>query len=120
MDRIEATSTTWLGITLGCARCHDHKYDPLRQKDFYSFGAFFNTISDKGLDGYKGNAAPFLQLPSPAQAEMKANLIAALKQKDKDIDDAEHAWEQSQAGCHSAIGERARYSLYPQHNRRSG
>ena len=35
VDRIEATSTTWLGMTLGCARCHNHKYDPLTQKDFY-------------------------------------------------------------------------------------
>ena len=51
VDRIEATSTTWLGITLGCARCHDHKYDPLHQKDFYSFGAFFNSVPEKGLDG---------------------------------------------------------------------
>ncbi len=95
VDRIEATSVTWLGITLGCARCHDHKYDPLRQKDFYSFGAFFNTISDKGLDGYKGNAAPFLQLPSAAQAEMKANLIAAIKQKDAEITASQLAWEQA-------------------------
>ena len=63
VDRIEATSTTWLGTTLGCARCHDHKYDPLTQKDFYSFGAFFNGIPEKGLDGQKGNAVPFLQLP---------------------------------------------------------
>jgi hypothetical protein len=99
VDRIEATSTTWLGITLGCARCHDHKYDPLRQKDFYSFGAFFNTISDKGLDGYKGNAAPFLQMPSPAQADMKALLIETIKQKDAEITEAERAWEKSQAGA---------------------
>jgi hypothetical protein len=95
VDRIEATSTTWLGITLGCARCHDHKYDPLRQKDFYSFGAFFNTISDKGLDGYKGNAAPFLQLPSPAQADMKARLIEAIKEKNAEITAAEDAWEKT-------------------------
>ncbi len=97
VDRIEATSTTWLGITLGCARCHDHKYDPLRQKDFYSFGAFFNTISDKGLDGQKGNAAPFLQLPSAAQAEMKAKLIEAIKRKDAEITASEKAWEATQA-----------------------
>jgi len=96
VDRIEATSTTWLGITLGCARCHDHKYDPLRQKDFYSFGAFFNTISDKGLDGTKGNAAPFLQLPNAAQTEMKARLIEAIKQKDAEIASAERAWEKTQ------------------------
>jgi Protein of unknown function (DUF1553)/Protein of unknown function (DUF1549)/Concanavalin A-like lectin/glucanases superfamily/Planctomycete cytochrome C len=96
VDRIEATSTTWLGITLGCARCHDHKYDPLRQKDFYSFGAFFNSVPEKGLDGYKGNAKPFLQLPSKAQADMKAALIEAIKQKDEEIDSAETTWERQQ------------------------
>ena len=102
VDRIEATSTTWLGVTLGCARCHDHKYDPLRQKDFYSFGAFFNTISDKGLDGYKGNAAPYLQLPSLAQADMKALLSAAIKQKDFEIAAAQTEWEKTQANMATA------------------
>ncbi|MBV8070381.1 MAG: DUF1549 domain-containing protein, partial [Acidobacteriaceae bacterium] len=96
VDRIEATSTTWLGVTLGCARCHDHKYDPFRQKDFYSFGAFFNSVPEKGLDGYKGNAVPFLQLPNPKQAGMKAILIKAIKDKDAEIDAAEAAWEASQ------------------------
>lgn len=96
VDRIEATSTTWLGVTLGCARCHDHKYDPFRQKDFYSFGAFFNSVPEKGLDGYKGNAVPFLQMPNKEQAEMKARLIQAIKDKDSEIDAAEAAWEQNQ------------------------
>lgn len=96
VDRIEATSTTWLGVTLGCARCHDHKYDPLRQKDFYSFGAFFNGIAEKGLDGFKGNAVPFLQLPSKDQAAMKAQLLDAIKQKDAAIATAQAAWEQHQ------------------------
>lgn len=96
VDRIEATSTTWLGITLGCARCHDHKYDPLRQRDFYSFGAFFNSVPEKGLDGYKGNAVPFLQLPNKEQTEMKAALIAAIKQTDDRIAGAETVWEGNQ------------------------
>jgi uncharacterized protein DUF1553/uncharacterized protein DUF1549/concanavalin A-like lectin/glucanase superfamily protein/cytochrome c len=71
VDRLEATATTWMGMTLGCARCHDHKYDPLSQKEFYRFYAFFNSISEEGLDGKRGNAKPFLQLPS---AEQKARL----------------------------------------------
>jgi hypothetical protein len=96
VDRIEATSVTWLGVTLGCARCHDHKYDPLRQKDFYSFGAFFNSIDEKGLDGKKGNAAPFLQLPSKEQSEMKQRLIDAIAKKDTEIHTAQLAWEAQQ------------------------
>ena len=94
VDRIEATSTTWLGLTLGCARCHDHKYDPLLQKDFYSFGAFFNGVPEKGLDGYTGNAVPFLQLPSDKQKSIKDTLLKAIKEKDNEIATAQLAWEQ--------------------------
>jgi len=96
VDRIEATSTTWLGITLGCARCHDHKYDPLTQKDFYSFGAFFNGVPEEGLDGYKGNAKPFLQLPRPQDTAMKDMLLSAIKQKDAEVLRAQSAWERQQ------------------------
>jgi hypothetical protein len=98
VDRIEATSTTWMGVTLGCARCHDHKYDPFSQKDFYSFGAFFNGVPEKGLDGYKGNAVPYLQLPNGQQTEMKDLLLKAIKQRDNEIEAAQVAWEQQQRG----------------------
>jgi mono/diheme cytochrome c family protein len=67
VDRIDATSTVWMGTTMGCARCHDHKYDPIRQRDFYSMGAFFNTISEVGLDGSEGNAKPYMILPDEKQ-----------------------------------------------------
>jgi hypothetical protein len=96
VDRIEATSTTWLGVTLGCARCHDHKYDPFTQKDFYSFGAFFNGIPEQGLDGQKGNAKPFLQLPSKQQSDMKQLLLKTIKDKDAEIAAAQAKWEQQQ------------------------
>ena len=54
-DRAETTSTVWMGLTVACARCHDHKYDPISQKDFYEIFAFFNTIQENGKDG---NIAP--------------------------------------------------------------
>jgi len=78
VDRLEATSTAWMGLTLGCARCHDHKYDPIPQRDFYRFFAFFNNISEKGLDGRSGNAEPLLQLPSAAQRAQQEELKAAI------------------------------------------
>jgi hypothetical protein len=96
VDRIEATSTTWLGSTLGCARCHDHKYDPFTQKEFYSFGAFFNAVPEKGLDGKTGNAAPFLQLPNEQQAAMKKALLDAIHKQDAAVGSAERQWEQQQ------------------------
>ncbi|HMC63195.1 MAG TPA: DUF1549 domain-containing protein, partial [Candidatus Solibacter sp.] len=49
-DRVDTTANVFMGLTLGCARCHDHKYDPILQKDYYRFFAFFNTIAEKGLD----------------------------------------------------------------------
>ena len=79
VDRLEATSATWMGLTMGCARCHDHKYDPIAQRDFYRFFAFFNNISEVGLDGRNGNAAPYLQLPSPEQKAREEELKAAIK-----------------------------------------
>ncbi|MCW5962876.1 MAG: DUF1553 domain-containing protein [Bryobacterales bacterium] len=62
VDRVDTTATVWLGLTMGCARCHDHKYDPIKQTDFYRFYAFFNTVDEEGLDGKRGNATPFLRV----------------------------------------------------------
>ena len=67
-DRVDTTSNVFMGLTVGCARCHDHKFDPISQKDYYRFFAFFNTIAEKGLDGRSGNAAPILEMPTAAQA----------------------------------------------------
>ena len=66
-DRVKTTSTVWLGLTLECARCHDHKYDPISQEEYYRFFAFFNNVPEKGLDGGKGNAAPVLSVATAAQ-----------------------------------------------------
>ena len=89
VDRVSTTSTTWLGLTMGCARCHDHKYDPMTQKDFYRFAAFFNTVPERGLDGFAGNAVPVLAMPSHDQQERLdalktqiAGTLAALPEKD--------------------------------------
>jgi hypothetical protein len=73
-DRIDTTATTWLGLTLRCTQCHDHKFDPFTQKEYYRLYAFFHNVPEEGLDGYKGNAKPFLKLPTP---EEQAKLDAA-------------------------------------------
>ncbi|MGA2987368.1 MAG: DUF1553 domain-containing protein [Terriglobia bacterium] len=89
VDRVSTTSTAFLGLTMGCARCHDHKFDPITQKDFYRFAAFFNTVPERGLDGRMGNAVPVLPLPSPDQEEKLESLktqiartLAALPEKE--------------------------------------
>ncbi len=66
-DRAETTSTVFLGLTFGCARCHDHKYDPLEQKEFYSLFAFFNNVPEKGFVYNFGNERPFIKAPTPPQ-----------------------------------------------------
>jgi hypothetical protein len=79
MDRVATTSTIWLGLTFECARCHDHKYDPISMRDFYQFYAFFNTVEENGLGdrdefsarGKAGNTRPLLSL---ATTEQRAKL----------------------------------------------
>jgi hypothetical protein len=75
VDRVETTSNVWMGMTMGCARCHDHKYDPIKQKEFYEFFAFFNNIDEKGLDGRRGNAEPLLRLSTPEQEARYQKLV---------------------------------------------
>ncbi len=67
VDRVETTSTVWLGLTMGCARCHDHKYDPITQKEFYQTYAFFNNVPESGKAFKYGNSPPFILSPTPPQ-----------------------------------------------------
>lgn len=70
IDRVETTSTIWLGLTMGCARCHDHKYDPISQKEFYQFYAYFNNVPESGTGEERPvNHPPLLKAPTPQQAK---------------------------------------------------
>ena len=69
VDRVETTSTVWLGLTLGCSRCHDHKYDPFTQREFYQLFAFFNNIPEKGKVFKYGNSPPVIPAPTPDQEQ---------------------------------------------------
>jgi hypothetical protein len=106
IDRVNTTGTVWLGLTVGCAQCHDHKYDPISQREYYSLYAFFHNVPEKGLDGIAGNAAPFLQLPTPeqqAQANRAKSEIARLEHTleapNEDLDHAQAEWERSFASA---------------------
>ncbi len=97
VDRVETTSTTWLGLTTGCARCHDHKFDPISQKDFYRFYAYFNSIDERGNVDRGGNANPVVKVPTPAQSKQREELQAALAQAETSLreatsSDALNAW----------------------------
>ena len=64
-DRTETTSAVWLGLTTGCAVCHNHKFDPLSQKEFYELSAFFNNTTQNVMDGNVHDTPPILPVPKP-------------------------------------------------------
>ena len=98
-DRVRTTSSVWLGSTMGCAECHDHKFDPFTAKDFYSFAAFFADLKERGF--YGGSRwEPQMPLPSAAQEqemaaleERIASLEAALSTSTEFLVNAQLAWE---------------------------
>jgi mono/diheme cytochrome c family protein len=67
IDRTETMSVVFMGLTAGCAVCHDHKYDPIAQKEFYSMYAFFNNCTEKAMDGNAADTPPSIKLPSEEQ-----------------------------------------------------
>ena len=89
-DRVDTTSVVWLGLTLGCARCHDHKYDPFLQKEFYQLFAYFNNLPERGLVYNWGNEEPFIKAPTDEQSRRLAEL-------DRRQADAERHWESLQS-----------------------
>jgi len=87
VDRTETTGVVWMGLTLGCAVCHDHKFDPISQKEFYEMYAFFNNFNEKAMDGNALLPPPMLKLPTLEQEEKLAKLnghIAELEERVRD------------------------------------
>ncbi len=80
VDRVDTTATVFLGLTMGCARCHDHKYDPITQKDFYRFYAFFNNVPDRGRYFKYGNTPPFVYAPTDEEQAKLDRLDSQVKE----------------------------------------
>ena len=101
-DRVNTFGTAFLGLTVNCTQCHDHKFDPLTQKEYYQFYAYFNAVPENGLDGSKGNAAPLLEVPTPEQQTKLAALGQKIADTEKEIaeltkraDAGQAAWEKT-------------------------
>ena len=100
-DRIDVTATNWLGLTMACAQCHDHKYDPITQRDYYSLMAGFNQLSESGLAGNQSSktrvSPPFLEYPLPGQRENLARLEKAVTELNTQMDRQRADWEKQVA-----------------------
>ncbi len=100
-DRVDTTSTTWLGLTMACAQCHDHKYDPLTQSDYYRLLHVFNQVSETGRPGRQSTrirvATPFLEVATADQKKQLSQFKQNMRLLEKDakpiIDVAYTAWK---------------------------
>jgi hypothetical protein len=79
VDRVDTTATVWLGLTMTCARCHDHKYDPIKQKEYYQVFAYFNNVPEHGKAVKYGNSPPMIKAPTREQQEKLEDLKRQLK-----------------------------------------
>ncbi len=102
VDRVDTTSTVWLGLTTGCARCHDHKYDPIRQKEYYQLFAFFNNVPERGRSIKHGNSPPMIPAPTPSQQAVLAELEQRVRKAEQQfaamaptLEAAQSRWEES-------------------------
>ena len=100
VDRVATTSTVWMGISMGCVVCHEHKFDPFGMKDFYSLYAFFNSLDGPVMDGNKKDTAPILKIATDDQKTRLADLKRLITELDAtstgpntEVDQAQAEWE---------------------------
>jgi hypothetical protein len=101
-DRVETTGAVWMALTFNCCRCHDHKFDPLKQREYYQLSAYFNSIEETGGNDAGGLANPVLSFASPEQQAELDKLRAAEKEAkqarddyEKKLADLQKEWEES-------------------------
>lgn len=111
-DRVETTGTVWLGLTLNCCRCHDHKFDPFTQKEYYQLAAYFNSIDESGANDAGGLANPVISLATPegqqkiAAAKAREDAAnAARANAEKQARESHADWEKSLRASLSSTGE---------------
>ena len=118
IDRVETTAAVWLGLTAGCGRCHDHKYDPISQEEFYQLYAFFNNIDESGGVDRGGNAAPVKKIPTPQQVFQQRRLGDRLAQLQRELEtpppaDELRRWEQAALAELEATSHEGQWQLLP-------
>lgn len=99
VDRVDTTSTVWMGLTIGCARCHDHKFDPVSIREYYQLVSFFDSIGESGRAIKFGNSEPWVKAPTRAEAADRerrdgqiADIRRRLAESTGEIDDQVETW----------------------------
>ena len=96
VDRVDTASTVWMGLTMGCARCHDHKYDPLSQREYYQLISFFDNITESGRAIKFGNSEPWIVAPTDQQQTQ-------LQKIDRQLDDLRRDLKQAEPGIQKEV-----------------
>ncbi|MCR9248365.1 MAG: DUF1549 domain-containing protein [bacterium] len=120
-DRVATTGAIWLGLTVGCAECHDHKHDPISQREYYGLYAFFDNVPERGLVGDAPVAPPFLRLPNAEQGAALLDHQAAIDRLHEELDravvasrEAEQDWRRELAratNSSASVGPAAYFAL---------
>lgn len=115
VDRVNTTGTVWMGLTVGCAQCHDHKFDPISQREYYRMFAYFNNTTQGGMDGNRPDTPPIVRLHEDKQKEEESRLRGALAKNksaagkiDKEVDKRLNELINPEAGVAFWPGEKLR------------
>ncbi len=92
-NRVETTSTVFLGLTMGCASCHDHKFDPFNQEEFYQFSAFFNNLDGPIMDGNAYDTNPIVVIPKPEHRKLWPQVKKEFEAMSRQVDQFKQARE---------------------------
>lgn len=107
VDRVNTVGATFMGLTVGCTECHDHKYDPISTKEFYRLYAFFHNVPEKGLDRIRtDNPPPRLPVPTSDQAARFVEADFALKDAEKTLQDRNNELGETQEKWERELGEK--------------
>ena len=107
VDRVETTSTVWLGLTAGCAACHDHKFDPISQKEFYQLFSYFYSLTEKAMDGNVNLPPPSIKVPTATQAAEKLDLDQQLADVRKQVASIYESIDYKDARADETLGDLA-------------